>query len=146
MACVDLNPVRAGVADTLGESSHTSIKRRIESPPARQAKSVPAVAGPPAVGFLPISESDYMWLVDWAGRQFHRGKRGVIANDAPPAIGLRIDAAVWLTKVSSVESRYCRAVGGAQALLDKAREIGQRWLMVWPIERVPERQTQRPRW
>ena len=136
MAYVDLNPVRAGLADTLGESDHTSIKRRMKSPPSQQAQPLCATAGPPAAGFLPVSEADYIRLVDWAGRQLHRGKRGFIADDAPPALGLRIDTAAWLTKVNGVESRFCRAIGSAQALLDKAREIGQRWLMVRRTDRV----------
>jgi hypothetical protein len=136
MAYVDLHPVRAGVADTLGESDHTSIKRRLEGPPPQQTESVCAIAGPPAVGFLPISEADYIQLVDWAGRQLHPGKRGVICDDAPSALGLRIDTAAWLAKVNGVESRFCRAIGSAQALLDKARQIGQRWLMVRRTDRV----------
>ena len=136
MAYVDLNPVRAGVADTLGDSDHTSIKRRIESTPTQQANPVCAIAGPPAVGFLPISEADYIRLVDWAGRQLHPGKRGAIVDDALPALGLRMDTATWLAQVSAVESRFCRAIGSAQALLDKAREIGQRWLMVRRVERA----------
>jgi hypothetical protein len=88
------------------------------------------------VGFLPISEADYIQLVDWAGRQLHPGKRGVICDDAPSALGLRIDTAAWLAKVNGVESRFCRAIGSAQALLDKARQIGQRWLMVRRTDRV----------
>jgi hypothetical protein len=137
MAYVDLNPVRAGVADTLGDSDNTSIKRRIENTPTEQSKPVCAIAGPPAAGFLPISEADYICLVDWAGRQLYPGKHGLIADDAPPALGLRIDNPAWLSQVRGVESRFCRAIGSAQALLEKAREIGQRWLMVRRAERAP---------
>lgn len=136
MTYVDLNPVRAGVADTVGNSRHTSIKQRIERPPTRLTEPLCAVAGPEAAGFLPISEADYIRLVDWAGRQLHPGKRGVIAVDAPPVLGPRIDPAAWLVKVNSIESRFCRAIGSAQALLDKAREMGQRWLMVRRTERA----------
>lgn len=38
---------------------------------------------------------------------------------------------------SGIESRYCRAIGSAQALLEKASAIGQRWLMVRSVERMP---------
>lgn len=136
MAYVDLNPVRAGVAGTLDESEHTSIKRRLASPTAHQYEPISAVAGPAAVGFLPINEADYIRLVDWAGRKLHPGKRGAIANDAPPALNQRIDTVAWLGMVKGIESRFCRAIGSAQALLDKARDIGQCWLMVRGAERV----------
>ena len=136
MAYVDLNPVRAGAADSLSTSAHTSIKQRLAHPSTRHESPVDAVAGPPAAGLLPFSEAEYIRFVDWAGRQLHPGKRGVIADDIPPAIGLRLDTGSLLTQMRCVESRYCRAIGSAQALLAKAREIGQRWLMVRRADRV----------
>ena len=88
------------------------------------------------VQVLPISEADYIELVDWAGRQLRPGKRGSIPETAPPALTLRLDALRWLNQVASVESRFCRAIGSAQALLDKAKEMGQHWLMVRQKEHV----------
>lgn len=136
MAYVDLNPVRAGIADDLPGSAHTSIKARLSRPPAEHATPIREVAGPPAVGILPISEADYIELVDWAGRQLRPGTRGRIPETAPPALARGVDAARWLNQVASVESRFCRAIGSAQALLDKAKEMGQRWLMVRRTERA----------
>jgi len=41
-----------------------------------------------------------------------------------------------MRQVRGVESRYCRAIGGAEALLAKAKAMGQRWLMMRKRERV----------
>jgi len=136
MAYVDLNPLRAGVAEDLPGSTRTSIKARLSQPPSDHGAPIREVAGPPAVAMLPISEADYIELVDWAGRQLRPGKRGRISGAAPPALEMRLDVWRWMNQVAGVESRFCRAIGSAQALLDKAREIGQRWLMVRRTERA----------
>ena len=136
MAYVDLNPVRAGIADDLPASHHTSVQRRIRQQDAKTDRPIASVAGIPTRGFLPITEGEYIRLVDWAGRQLHPGKRGRIGDDAPPPLKIGDNQAQWLGQVRSIESRYCRAVGSAKALLDKASEMGQRWLMVRRVERV----------
>ena len=137
MAYVDLNPVRAGVAEDLAGSKHTSIHCRLAAPATDPGQPLREVAGPATIGFLSISEADYIRLVDWTGRQLKPGKRGLIAGDTPPALPGHVEAERWLGKVSGIESRFCRAIGSAQALLDKAQEIGQRWLMVRRIARLP---------
>lgn len=136
MTYVDLNSVRDGVADTLLASPHTSIQRRLQAQPEAQVGLIRSNAGLLAVGFLPLSETDYIELVDWAGRQLRPGKRGHIANDAPPSLHRGFEAGCWLRDVRGVESRFCRAIGSVQALLDKARQMGQCWLMVRRLERV----------
>jgi REP element-mobilizing transposase RayT len=129
MTYVDLNPVRAGIADDLSSSTHTSICRRLQQP-SNSDDVLDAVAGPSRKGCLPISESAYIQLVDWTGRQLHPGKRGVINANAPSALRTVADAPDWLRQVQGVESRYCRAIGSKESLVEKAKAMGQRWLMV----------------
>ena len=129
MAYVDLNPVRAGIAADLRSSQHTSIRRKLERMSNAQSEQpVSAVAGQPLIGFLPITEAEYIELVDWAGRQLHPAKRGVIHASAPVAIQRLRNQRAWLAQVSGIEQRYRRAVGAVETLIDKAREIGQSWL------------------
>lgn len=136
MAYVDLNPIRAGVADDLPQSLHTSIHRRLSDAHDRDDEPIAAVAGPPCLGFLPLSEHQYLELVDWAGRQLHPQKRGRIRPEAPcPIPGLR-EPAMMLSQTRGIESRYCRAIGSPQALRAKAQTMGQRWLMVRRTERA----------
>ncbi len=136
MAYVDLNPVRAGIADDLHTSAHTSVHARLAHPETQATQPIEPIAGPSMIGFLPFSEQQYIALVDWAGRRLHPGKRGVITSAAPSPPPSRVDQEAWLEQVRGIESRFCRAVGSVQALLDRAREMGQRWLMVRRVERL----------
>ena len=67
--------------------------------------------------------------MDWTGRQLHRGKRGKIAMDEPPALRkLGLDAAHWTMKVKGIGSGYWRVVGTVEELRQKAKTMGQKWL------------------
>lgn len=129
MAYVDLNPVRAGIANDLTDSRHTSVSKRIEAIDDREPGPLlplsSSIEAPPlALGLL-----DYLEVVDWTGRAVKPGKRGAIAAKAPPVLmQLGLEAREWRLQVLAVESRYWRAVGTVEALLAKAQLIGQCWL------------------
>ena len=131
MAYVDLNPVRAGMASDLAESDYTSIKRRLEAMTEATPDSelLRPLAGLAPVDAFPITLSDYIDLVDWTGRQVRNDKRGHIAASVPAALTtLGMKQRQWQTQVLGIESRYWRAVGAVEALIDKAKTLGQRWL------------------
>ena len=134
LACmnyVDLNPVRAGLAEDLPGSMHTGIRRRIEA-----MSSTPADAPlPPIAGFMPgfavlaISTATYLDLVDWTARQTRPDKHGRIDTATPRILAtLGLNETAWSHQVLGIERRYARAVGSAQSLLDKATAMGQQWL------------------
>ena len=127
MAYVDLNPVRAGIAADLQTSQHTSIQRKLDQNVAGD-RPIAVVAGAPLFGFLPISEAEYIELVDWAGEQLRPDKRGSIHAAAPPVLKRLGNGNTWLAQVAGIERHYWRAVGTVESLIDKAREMGQRWL------------------
>ena len=110
-AYVDLNPIRAALAETLETSDFTSIQRRIESLPGQRGRPAAAARdrflapvqiderrdplGPvPSElpcrasdkGFLPISVTQYVQLLDWTARQVVRGKAGVTPADMPDVL------------------------------------------------------------
>ena len=129
MAYVDLNPIRAGIAATMETSAHTSIKQRIErfDPSPGNAPLTP-LAGP-AASELPLSLSDYLTLVDLTGRISRPDKRGAIDLAATPILRrLGLDGGQWTNQAIDIETRYWRAVGAVDALLAKARDLGQCWL------------------
>src|SRR5690554_5131816 len=85
MAYVDLNPVRAGIANGLEDSDFTSIQDRI-----REIKKMPKPETPALMPFaenershmpsamLPYSLKGYLELVDWGGRALRPDKKGHI--------------------------------------------------------------------
>jgi hypothetical protein len=127
MSYVDLNPIRVGTAPDLRTSKHTSVRRRLLSHHDASALLRP-IAGD-VDDALSLSSVEYFALVDWTGRRLHPGKQGRIVAAAPRFVTRQnVDQGRWLTQVSSIETGYWRAVGSLEALVDKAREIGQQWL------------------
>ena len=90
LAYVDLNPIRAKMAETPESSEHTSAKRRIRSmkrPNEQLQTSQPDAlypfAGNPREAMpegLPFRLTDYLELVDWTGRILREDKRGAIPS------------------------------------------------------------------
>ena len=130
MTYVDLNPVRAKMADTPERSDHTSIKARLEAAkggnaqPTKLAKFVgnPTESTPSA---LPFHFKDYMDLVDWTGRIVRTDKRGAIDANLPPILErLAIEPEYWIVLTTRFESRFKSLVGCAHQLKRAARALG----------------------
>ena len=145
MAYVDLNPARAAMCDTLTESDHTSIQRRLCEREGLPAKLKPGrslldrplkpVAGLDTDALLEMTESSYIELVQWTGEQVRSDKRGTLKplgaeNRAAPADihQLAGHPQQWIRQVQGTESIYYRAIGSAEALMAKAEELGQTWM------------------
>ena len=142
-AYVDLNPIRAGIAISVTRSKHTGIVKRTKAlakEPALATQALAPLAGIISANFPKITQAEYIALVDWTGRQLHPGKRGKIAATEPPALRkLGLDAAHWTMKVKGIGSGYWRAVGTAEELMQKAKEIGQQWLCGVGLARLIQR-------
>jgi REP element-mobilizing transposase RayT len=124
MVYVDLNPIRAKMAETPESSEFTSVKERIAT-----AQSTPEPSKPhqpktlfPFVGYprkempagLPFRPQDYLELVDWTGRQIRDDKRGSIAERMPSILErLNIDAERWIYNTQHFESQFKGLVGTA---------------------------------
>ena len=140
---VDLNPVRAAMCNTLADSHHTSIQRRLKEREALSAQSragkslldrpLKPVAGLDADSLLEMTESSYIDLVQWTGEQTRAGKRGKLRRQEqsnPPAAVWNLSDAPqqWVRQVQGTESHYYRVIGSAEALMAKAAELGQTWM------------------
>ncbi|MTI11952.1 transposase [Sansalvadorimonas verongulae] len=132
MAYVDLNPVRAGLADSPEASDFTSLQERIEQyrVNGQQAKSLkPLQVDNQQKGRIPFALTDYFQFVDWTGRALRGDKRGAIASELPPILHrLGIDAAAWLQTVRPGKPVFIRAIGRAAALKEYAESVGKGWL------------------
>ena len=97
MAYVDLNPIRAGICNTLENSEFTSIAQRLaeftakstnsenkpltlklqfssDAPPSTSIPLADFVAGSQTLQGIPYALSDYFELVDWTGRAIRDDK------------------------------------------------------------------------
>ena len=140
MTYVDLNPVRADIATGVSTSDNTSVKIRhdqIHKNEACASQQLAPLAGVKSANVPPMTEAEYIDLVDFTGREWHPGKRGVIRADEPPALRkLGLDKDHWTMKVKGVGSNYWRIVGSLEELLAKAKELKQRTLFGIGFARV----------
>ena len=128
MAYVDLNPVRAAIADTPETSDHTSLKERAR-PSFNPEKAIQSqlsdgallsfntpikpllhfeetVKGSDQVGVF-LTWQDYSQLVDFTGRALHPSKRGSISEQLPPILcRLGLADHDWITRSTQFESIY----------------------------------------
>lgn len=131
MVYVDLNPIRAGMAEDLHSAVHTSAAVRMaemKRDPSRASAPLKPVSGnlAPATSLAVI---DYLQILDWTGRQLAPGKRGRIAETAPtPLARIDHDSRRWMTRVAAFGSGWYRVVGTAQDLKASAERMGLAWL------------------
>ena len=132
LAYVDLNPIRAAMAETPENSDYTSVKKRIHA--ARKGQQpvelFPFVGNPRASmpQGLPFALQDYLELVDWSGRQLRDDKRGAIATQQPPILQrLQIDPRQWRYLTRNFECRFRNLVGTEIAVREACEKLGKRW-------------------
>lgn len=131
MAYVDLNPIRAGIAETLDSSDYTSIQARVHDIQQRVPKlPLPMLlpfAGPLPTGenqrmCLPYALRDYLELVDWTGRCVRNDRKGVINHRAPRLLqSLALDDHEWRHLALSLQKKAIRAMNGWDRVLELRR-------------------------
>ena len=137
LAYVDLNPIRAAMAQTPEQSEHTSIQARLQGREGQLLAFKGQSDG--SIEPLPIKFKDYVELVDWTGRAIRNDKRGAIPDNAPPIlVRLQIKPRVWLRTTRHFGKWTFRAVGVAESLRDACQALGQNWFRGTPLDRIPE--------
>ena len=126
MAYVDLNPVRAGIADRPENSAHTSIRERLQSEfHLQQAIDDQTQCGDlldfrttlkPLLPFehrlvnetqtgILFNFKEYLALIDWTGRIIRDDKRGHIDSNTPSILTrLQITAEQWCINSTQFEA------------------------------------------
>jgi len=139
MVYVDLNPIRAQMAQTPEASNHTSIKRRIAKarhthwPNQIEQQSVLLLpfAGNPSEGMpagLPFRLTDYIELADWSGRILREDKKGAIPEELPDILQrLQLDTRHWCYLNRHFEHPFKHLVGAAHHVRSACEALGQRW-------------------
>lgn len=153
MVYVDLNPIRAKEALTPEDSRYTSIYERIHYARKQLAVSLPhhkedhaqrlqnqfdEAEQPPTLyplktsinGYSPriaFSLSDYINLVDEAGRIVQYGKRGAIPENLKPIFQrLNLRYRYWQDLLIELENKFSYAIGHVKRLVEHMRSAKQR--------------------
>jgi hypothetical protein len=136
MAYVDLNPLRATMAETPETSEHTSVKRRIEhaksvSKPNSVTAQTPLLlpfTGNPGQDLpagIPMRLSDYLALIDETGRIIRTNKRGSInKNQAQILNRIGLDDQQWLTMTQQFERCFSTFVGNETNIRTACEQLG----------------------
>ena len=125
---VDLNPVRAGIADDESQCTFTSIHHRLS----RQGGGDllrPLNWGVPDLSISPITLADYRSLLRWTA-QAQRGQRRAGRMSHPCLERRQIDIDQWEAHCLPRPGQWRRASGSLQSLREYAAALGQRWIQV----------------
>ena len=151
MSYVDLNPIRAKMTNLLETSDFTSIQQRISHLKKSRGKDnkylkdananqlgnqVPLVSliqssRDSHVHSLGYLESDYLELVDWAGRGFYPGKRGYIPNHVPHIVnrlGIEPESFIQHMQGKQPHLSLVNAIGRLEKLSEYAHQLGVRFI------------------
>ena len=141
MAYVDLNPVRAGMAETLERSDFTSVQERLQDLERKRRLRRKQTAPSTLVRFsdqssdgsqtvaLPATLSAYVQLLEWTGRLVAKGKRGKILGPPPQLLvdcGLSPDG--WITAIAEHKIGGVTFLGTPERVEQLARQRGKKWL------------------
>lgn len=146
---VDLNPIRAGEADSPETARYTSAYQRIEAQtqrknarnradgwmaeltlrPERKADESLAYSSRTGrrasdLGILPMSLEDYLKLLRWTARLLRSGQRSTIPKNLE-AILERMDVSheAWLETVDNYETTFCHVVGSPSSMAEAAQRM-----------------------
>ncbi|WOT03963.1 transposase [Shewanella youngdeokensis] len=131
MTYVELNPIRAKMADTPEQSDYTSLKLRVTAAlKGEQPKQLLPFIGherehqPKGIAFM---LSDYLELVDETGRIIRDDKRGAISANAESILNrLNIPTANWVKIVAEFGQLFHGPVGTLQELSRYSEHLEKR--------------------
>ncbi len=118
MAYVDLNPIRAAMAQTPEQSDYTSIQERIKKKSSNLLD----------LGFdkedINFTLTDYCDLVDATGRVIVANKKGFIPDDLPPILNrLGLDELTWMDELNQFKTQRKTAIGTIEKLKNYIKNI-----------------------
>ena len=129
MTYVDLNPVRARLANTPEESNHTSIQKRIKAAKSNtQPTQLLPFAGTPRNNMpdgLPFRLEEYIRLVELSGRYLYPNKPGYIDYSLTPILS-RVGLAHcdWNKMVTGIETAFKSSVSIAKLQNQRRKHTG----------------------
>lgn len=129
---VDLNPIRAGIAELPEKSPYTSVNRRLKHANSGLMKFDKKTTEQKSLGShktIPIGFDDYLALLDFTGREISKGKSGSISPQTPPILDrLGYSVKAWNNHQKSAGRWFTKALGGPEAIARFCEAVGQRWI------------------
>ncbi len=130
-AYVDLNPIRAGIAETPEDSDFTSVQDRINAYK-KQSIAKNKTSGPTLVSIEEISNKaltteEYFELVDTTGRLMIDGKAKISEELKPILKRIKITPDEWLETSRKLRLRFPRIIGPLKSLREVAKKIKKEW-------------------
>lgn len=146
MVYVDLNPIRAGIADDVESSDFTSVQARLwqvaggrlavtrnhDESELSKPHLLPFVEAEHSATqrcALPFKLRDYLDLVDWTGRCVRNDKRGAINSSKPLILDrLRMSEAQWKALAIDIQRQAFCALGAFDRLERYYTRLQKRWM------------------
>ena len=148
MCYVDLNPIRARMADSLEDTHFTSAYDRISRMRQKLRANISEIYGPeapqiketsnnlplvdldgPKSPFTHWGETDYLRILDATDRELRKDKPGVISSDVRPLLeALELDTREWVQTVARYQKRFGLVAGTIAQIRQAAEDLGRQWL------------------
>ena len=120
MVYIDLNPLRAGLAECPKEGPHTSAVQRDQHH--ESSALLTPVAGCINAPPLEMTEGEYLALLGWTGHALYGGAPSARCDEAPRQLTrLGLAPQAWSKQVKGIETCFSRAVGSAHSLTPRSQ-------------------------
>ena len=153
MVYVDLNPIRAGISESLDDSEFTSIEQRIKSSDKwdmlsdkdiqkrdqvqeqnkkqehkAHVKLADFVGGKQIEGIAYLF-MDYLELADWTGRVIREDKKGYISDNEPKILKkLGINSDLWFKTLDQYTQHSYSHLGTEEQIKEVCVASGKNWI------------------
>lgn len=139
MAYVDLNPLKAGIAQTPEASEYTSIQARVEALNTQQTTApclYPFIgnASNTELSGIPFRLVDYIELVDWTARHYRENKACLSISTPSILQRLNINQLNWLTACTKLERRRSTAVGCIGSIETAKRKLKKKRINLFRLD------------
>jgi len=161
---IELNPIRAKIAETSESSEFTSVYDRIKARSAKEkqkeVKAKKITLGDEEYtklkqeirqdawlaslfnddkqkGLLTIEFKEYLELLEWTGRQLREDKRGLISNSLKLILDrLKLKTDGWVKSMTNFRKVFHRKIGSESTLISLASKYNKNWIQGLSAARI----------
>ncbi len=118
-----LAPLKSDISSDPNEATTTKVSW--QSQPEERAQGCAKQNQKP---FLNITLENYLDLLDYTGREYHKDKPGIIPGTIAPILNyMDLNHELWMASIKNYGSWFYRVVGPLLKLKDKLIAVKQRW-------------------